>query len=35
VQPNISLAWIAKEMPIGQDSERKHYLEAFRRAGLH
>jgi hypothetical protein len=33
-QPNISLDWIAKEMPIGQDSEREHYLEAFRRAGL-
>ena len=33
-QPNISLAWIAKEMPIKQDAEREHYLEAFRRAGL-
>ncbi len=33
-QPNISLNWIAKEMPIEQDSEREHYLEAFRRAGL-
>jgi TolB-like protein/Tfp pilus assembly protein PilF len=33
-QPNISLDWIAKEMPIGQDSEREHYLEGFRRAGL-
>jgi TolB-like protein len=33
-QPNISLAWIAKEMPIRQEAERKHYLEAFRRAGL-
>jgi TolB-like protein/Flp pilus assembly protein TadD len=33
-QPNISLAWIAKEMPIQQDAEREHYLEAFRRAGL-
>jgi tetratricopeptide (TPR) repeat protein len=34
VQPNISLAWIAKEMPIKEDAEREHYLEAFRRAGL-
>jgi len=33
-QPNISLDWIAKEMPIGQDSEREHYLEGLRRAGL-
>jgi TolB-like protein/cytochrome c-type biogenesis protein CcmH/NrfG len=34
VQPNISLAWISSEMPIGSDAEREHYLEAFRRAGL-
>ncbi len=34
VQPNISLGWIAKEMPIKQDAEREHYLEGFRRAGL-
>jgi hypothetical protein len=33
-QPNISLAWIAEEMPIKQDAERDHYLEGFRRAGL-
>src|SRR6516164_6312698 len=33
-QPNISLAWIAKQMPIKQEAEREHYLEAFRRAGL-
>jgi tetratricopeptide (TPR) repeat protein len=33
-QPNVSLAWIAKQMPIKQDAERQHYLEAFRRAGL-
>jgi TolB-like protein len=33
-QPNISLAWIADKMPIKQDAEREHYLEAFRRAGL-
>jgi TolB-like protein/Tfp pilus assembly protein PilF len=33
-QPNISLAWIASQMPIKLDAERQHYLEAFRRAGL-
>jgi TolB-like protein len=33
-QPNISLGWIAKEMPIRHDAEREHYLEGFRRAGL-
>ncbi len=33
-QPNISLAWIADEMPIMQGGELEHYLEAFRRAGL-
>jgi TolB-like protein len=34
VQPNVSLDWIAKEMPIKQDRERAHYLEGFHRAGL-
>jgi TolB-like protein/cytochrome c-type biogenesis protein CcmH/NrfG len=33
-QPNISLAWIADQMPIKPDADREHYLEAFRRAGL-
>lgn len=33
-QPNISLAWIARQMPIRLDAEREHYLEGFRRAGL-
>src|SRR5476651_655035 len=33
-QPNISLAWIANQMPIKLDADREHYLEAFRRAGL-
>ena len=33
-QPNISRAWIAKEMPIMHAGELEHYLEAFRRAGL-
>ena len=33
-QPNISLAWIASQMPIRHEADRKHYLEGFRRAGL-
>jgi tetratricopeptide (TPR) repeat protein len=33
-QPNISLAWIAANMPIRHDAEREHYLSAFRKAGL-
>jgi TolB-like protein len=33
-QPDISLAWIAKQMPIQHEAEREHYLEGFRRAGL-
>ena len=33
-QPNIKLAWIAKDLPMRQDADREHYLEGFRRAGL-
>jgi hypothetical protein len=33
-QPNISLGWIARQMPIQHESEREHYLDGFRRAGL-
>ncbi len=33
-QPNVSLAWIASEMPIDRDTDREHYLEGFRRAGM-
>jgi TolB-like protein/Tfp pilus assembly protein PilF len=33
-QPNISLAWIANQLPWKLDSDREHYLEGFRRAGL-
>ena len=33
-QPNISLAWISSDMPIKQNAEREHYLQALRRAGL-
>jgi TolB-like protein/Tfp pilus assembly protein PilF len=32
-QPNISLAWMAKQLPFRQD-EREHFLEGLRRAGL-
>jgi TolB-like protein/Tfp pilus assembly protein PilF len=34
LQPNISLAWIEKEIPLKQDIDLMHYLEGFRRAGL-
>jgi TolB-like protein len=34
VQPSISLAWIANQLPWKLDSDREHYLEGFRRAGL-
>lgn len=34
-QPNISLAWVAEHVPFKHDSDREHYLEGFRRAGLH
>ena len=33
-QPNVSLAWIAAQIPTQQDAEREHYVEGFRRAGL-
>jgi len=33
-QPNISLAWIANQVPIQHDADRERYLEGFRRAGL-
>jgi len=33
-QPNLSLAWIATQLPWGNDADREHYLEGFRRAGL-
>jgi tetratricopeptide (TPR) repeat protein len=33
-QPNISLAWIAKQIPFKLDVDRDRYLEGFRRAGL-
>jgi TolB-like protein/Tfp pilus assembly protein PilF len=33
-QPTISLAWIASELPLRRCSDREHFLEGFRRAGL-
>ena len=33
-QPNISLGWIASQMPIKLEADREHYLEGFRRTGL-
>jgi TolB-like protein/cytochrome c-type biogenesis protein CcmH/NrfG len=33
-QPNISLSWIATQLPWCSDEDREHYLEGFRRAGL-
>jgi len=33
-QPNISLAWVANQVPLKHDADREHYLEGFRRAGL-
>ena len=33
-QPNVSLDWIASQLPIRDTAERDHYVEAFRRAGL-
>src|SRR5712671_4481104 len=33
-QPNITLAWIARDLPMRQNADREHYLEGFRRAGL-
>jgi TolB-like protein/cytochrome c-type biogenesis protein CcmH/NrfG len=33
-QPNVSLDWIAANMPNRHVADRDHYLEGFRRAGL-
>jgi tetratricopeptide (TPR) repeat protein len=33
-QPNISLAWVARELPMKLAEDREHYLEGLRRAGL-
>jgi TolB-like protein/Tfp pilus assembly protein PilF len=34
VQPEVSLEWIAKEMPFKHEAERQAYVEGFRLAGL-
>jgi len=34
IQPGVSLAWIAGQLPWASDADREHYLEGFRRAGL-
>jgi TolB-like protein/cytochrome c-type biogenesis protein CcmH/NrfG len=34
VQPDISLAWLQDRTPFRQDTDRQHYLEGLRRAGL-
>ena len=34
VQPNLTLDWLASEMPFRCEAEREHYLAAFRWAGL-
>jgi len=34
VQPEVSLEWIAREMPFKHEAERESYVEGFRRAGL-
>jgi TolB-like protein/cytochrome c-type biogenesis protein CcmH/NrfG len=33
-QPNVSLAWIASQMPFQRDVDRERYLDGFRRAGM-
>jgi len=33
-QPNISLSWIATEMPMAREVDKEHYMEGLRRAGL-
>jgi TolB-like protein/cytochrome c-type biogenesis protein CcmH/NrfG len=33
-QPNVSLAWIARELPMRRAEDREHYLDGLRRAGL-
>jgi hypothetical protein len=33
-QPNVSLAWIARELPMKRSEDREHYVDGLRRAGL-
>jgi tetratricopeptide (TPR) repeat protein len=32
--PDVSLAWIARELPLSDQAEVRHFLDALRRAGL-
>ena len=34
VQPNISLAWAARQLPLKVAEQRERFLEGLRRAGL-
>jgi hypothetical protein len=34
VHPDISLAWVATQLPLPLVEEREHFLEGLRRAGL-
>jgi len=33
-QPNLTLGWLASELPFEHDADKAHYVEGFRRAGL-
>lgn len=33
-QPEVSLAWITRELPMLREEDRAHYLEGLRRAGI-
>ena len=33
-QPEVSLGWITRELPMLRDEDRAHYLEGLRRAGM-
>jgi len=33
VQPDITLAWMERQMPVNE-AQREHYVGALRRAGL-
>ena len=33
-QPNISLSWVVRELPLPDEAQRQRFVEAMRRAGL-
>ena len=33
-QPNISLSWVVRELPLPDEAQRQCFVEAMRRAGL-